>query len=80
SGISITNIGGAGAQTINGMEIVSIGGSSEAQLTLAKPVVAGAWEYSLYQHSDGNWYLESKATPSDDPSDDTDDGGNTDDG
>ncbi|MDU6451531.1 MAG: autotransporter outer membrane beta-barrel domain-containing protein, partial [Enterobacter hormaechei] len=38
SGISITNIGGAGAQTINGMEIVSIGGSSEAQLTLAKPV------------------------------------------
>ncbi|EPR3268462.1 autotransporter outer membrane beta-barrel domain-containing protein, partial [Enterobacter hormaechei] len=80
SGISITNIGGAGAQTINGMEIVSIGGSSEAQLTLAKPVVAGAWEYNLYQHSDGNWYLESKATPSDEPSDDTDDGGNTDDG
>jgi len=56
------------------MEIVSVSGSSEAQLTLSKPVVAGAYEYGLYQHDNGNWYLESKATPSDDPSDDTDDG------
>ncbi|EKZ5286278.1 autotransporter outer membrane beta-barrel domain-containing protein [Klebsiella aerogenes] len=74
SGVSIANIGGLGAQTVNGMEIVSVGGSSEAQLTLSKPVVAGAYEYGLYQHDNGNWYLESKATPSDDPSDDTDDG------
>ncbi|WP_163365655.1 autotransporter outer membrane beta-barrel domain-containing protein, partial [Enterobacter asburiae] len=59
---------------VNGMEIVSVSGSSEAQLTLSKPVVAGAYEYGLYQHDNGNWYLESKATPSDDPSDDTDDG------
>ncbi|MEW8992566.1 MAG: autotransporter outer membrane beta-barrel domain-containing protein, partial [Klebsiella aerogenes] len=74
SGVSIANIGGLGAQTVNGMEIVSVGGNSEAQLTLSKPVVAGAYEYGLYQHDNGNWYLESKATPSDDPSDDTDDG------
>ncbi|MFV5929859.1 autotransporter outer membrane beta-barrel domain-containing protein [Klebsiella aerogenes] len=74
SGVSIANIGGLGAQTVNGMEIVSVGGSSEAQLTLSKPVVAGAYEYDLYKHSNGNWYLESKATPSDDPSDDTDEG------
>lgn len=74
SGVSIANIGGLGAQTVNGIEIVSVSGSSEAQLTLSKPVVAGAYEYGLYQHDNGNWYLESKATPSDDPSDDTDDG------
>lgn len=74
SGVSIANIGGLGAQTVNGMEIVSVSGSSEAQLSLSKPVVAGAYEYGLYQHDNGNWYLESKATPSDDPSDDTDDG------
>lgn len=86
SGVTVSNMGGLGAQTVNGMEIVSVAGSSEAQLTLAKPVVAGAYEYSLYQHSDGNWYLESKATPPVDPTDDTDDsdntdnGGNTDDG
>ena len=80
SDVSVNNIGGLGAQTVNGMEIISVGGSSEAQLTLAKPVVAGAWEYNLYQHSNGNWYLESKATPSDEPSDNTDNGGNTDNG
>lgn len=57
SGVTVSNMGGLGAQTVNGMEIVSVAGSSEAQLTLAKPVVAGAYEYSLYQHSDGNWYL-----------------------
>jgi len=80
SGMTVSNMGGLGAQTVNGMEIVSVAGSSEAQLTLAKPVVAGAYEYSLYQHSDGNWYLESKATPPVDPTDDTDDGDNTDNG
>ena len=78
SGVSVSNMGGLGAQTVNGMEIVRVGGSSEAQLTLAKPVVAGAYEYNLYQHGDGNWYLESKATPSDIPADDTDNGSNTD--
>ncbi|WP_434058142.1 autotransporter outer membrane beta-barrel domain-containing protein [Enterobacter roggenkampii] len=80
SGVSVSNMGGLGAQTVNGMEIVRVGGSSEAQLTLAKPVVAGAYEYNLYQHGDGNWYLESKATPSDIPADDTDNGNNTDNG
>ena len=82
SGVSVSNMGGLGAQTVNGMEIVRVGGSSEAQLTLAKPIVAGAYEYNLYQHGDGNWYLESKATPSDIPADDTDtdNGGNTDNG
>jgi outer membrane autotransporter protein len=81
SGVSVSNMG-LGAQTVNGMEIVRVGGSSEAQLTLAKPVVASAYEYNLYQHGDGNWYLESKATPSDIPADDTDtdNGGNTDNG
>ena len=80
SKVSVNNIGGLGAQTVNGMEIVSVGGSSEAHLTLAGSVVVGAWEYNLYQHSNGNWYLESKATPSDEPSDNTDDGGNADNG
>lgn len=63
SDVTVSNMGGLGAQTVNGMEIVSVAGSSEAQLTLASPVVAGAYEYSLYQHSDGNWYrIEGHAT------------------
>lgn len=77
SGISINNIGGQGAQTVNGMEVVSVGGSSDAKMTLAKPVVAGKWEYSLNKHTDGNWYLESTANASEDPADDTTDPDNT---
>ena len=91
SGINITNIGGAGAQTVNGMQVVSVGGTSAAAFSLSSPVVVGAWEYSLNQHSDGNWYLESvDTTPIPDviPDDDSgtdgnvtpDDGGSDDSG
>ena len=65
SGISITNIGGAGAQTVNGMQVVNVGGNSDAAFSLSRPVVVGAWEYSLNQHTDGNWYLESASTTPD---------------
>ena len=79
SDIRISNIGGAGAKTVNGMQIVSVGGDSRAAFSLSRPVVVGAWEYSLNQHSDGNWYLESAdTTPVPDKDDNTD--GNTDDG
>lgn len=71
SGVSITNIGGMGAQTVNGMQIVSVGGNSDAAFSLSRPVVVGAWEYSLNQHTDGNWYLESASTaPAPTPADD----------
>jgi len=87
SDIRISNIGGAGAKTVNGMQIVSVGGDSGAAFSLSRPVVVGAWEYSLNQHSDGNWYLESAdTTPVPDKDDNTDDntdggnGGNNDDG
>ena len=87
SDIRISNIGGAGAKTVNGMQIVSVGGDSGAAFSLSRPVVVGAWEYSLNQHSDGNWYLESAdTTPVPDKDDNTDvntddgNGGNTDGG
>lgn len=73
SGIRISNIGGAGAQTVNGMQVVSVGGNSDAAFSLSRPVVVGAWEYSLNQHADGNWYLESLDTtpaPTPDPTPD----------
>ncbi len=73
SGIRISNIGGMGAQTVNGMQVVSVGGNSDAAFSLSRPVVVGAWEYSLNQHTDGNWYLESLDTtpaPTPDPTPD----------
>ncbi|WP_105647457.1 autotransporter family protein [Cronobacter dublinensis] len=81
SALDVANIGGQGAQTINGIELISVGGASDASFTLDKPVVAGMWEYDLYQHDDGNWYLESKASDTPDPTPDQtpdpdDNGGN----
>lgn len=75
SALEVANIGGQGAQTINGIELISVGGASDASFTLGKPVVAGMWEYDLYQHDDGNWYLESKASDTPDPTPDPDDNG-----
>lgn len=59
SAVSITNSGGNGAQTINGIEVISVGGSSDATFNLASPVTAGKWEYDL-KKKDNNWYLVSE--------------------
>ncbi|AWH88259.1 autotransporter-associated beta strand repeat-containing protein [Limnobaculum parvum] len=60
----VNNSGGVGAQTINGIEVVSVAGQSNGQFTLANRVVAGAYDYSLYQGLpdavNGNWYLRSQ--------------------
>ncbi|MCU6668068.1 autotransporter outer membrane beta-barrel domain-containing protein [Enterobacteriaceae bacterium H4N4] len=79
SGVKLSNIGGLGAQTVNGIEVINVGGNSDASFSLAKPAVVGAWEYNLNQKSDGNWYLESKTPPTPTPPDD-DQGDNTDNG
>lgn len=71
SSVSIENRG-SGGDTINGIEIISIGGASNAEFTLmgdynlpsgTPAVVAGAHSYVLVKGSDnpqdGNWYLRS---------------------
>lgn len=70
--VLVTNVGGAGAQTVEGIQIVEVGGASNGVFTLVgnytyqgqPAVVAGAYAYRLYQGSasasnDGNWYLRS---------------------
>ncbi|AWH88258.1 autotransporter outer membrane beta-barrel domain-containing protein [Limnobaculum parvum] len=61
--VVVNNAGGEGAQTKKGIEVISVGGQSNGQFTLANRVVAGAYEYSLYQglpyEANGNWYLRS---------------------
>lgn len=83
SSVSITNIGGAGAQTVNGIEVISVGGVSDATFDLASPVTVGKWEYDL-KKKDNNWYLVSEKpeepdtggnTPPDDGGTAPDDGG-----
>ena len=59
----------AGAQTVEGIKIIDIeNGTSGATFTLASPVQAGAYEYSLFKNgvstpTDGDWYLRSTLIP-----------------
>jgi fibronectin-binding autotransporter adhesin len=70
--IILTNRGGLGAQTVEGIKIVDVAGASDGVFTLrgdyqfegAPAVVAGAYGYRLYKNgistvADGDWYLRS---------------------
>lgn len=72
--VSIHNIGGAGAQTADGIELIHVDGASNAQFQLAGRAVAGLYEYFLHQGSNGaptngSWYLRSALPPPPDPCD-----------
>jgi fibronectin-binding autotransporter adhesin len=75
SDISVTNIGGSGVQTAEGIKLIDVAGTSAAQFSLRgnyvfqgdQAVVAGAYAYRLYQGgvstpNDGDWYLRSALT------------------
>jgi autotransporter family porin len=47
TGVEVNNIGGAGAQTVEGIEIVSVGGNSEGTFEKASRIVAGAMTITL---------------------------------
>ncbi|MCG7508976.1 autotransporter-associated beta strand repeat-containing protein [Mesorhizobium retamae] len=70
--VKVVNLGGSGAQTIDGIKIVDVGGTSGGHFSLLgdyafegeQAVVSGAYAYRLYQNgiatpSDGDWYLRS---------------------
>lgn len=66
--IQVRNVGGQGAPTQNGIQLVRIDGQSDAVLQLSGRAVGGAYEYFLYKGSatgsnDKDWYLRSQALP-----------------
>lgn len=65
--VSVKNIGGSGAETLNGIELIQVNGLSEGEFRQSGRIVAGAYEYSLARGSDvnaSNWYLTSTFSPS----------------
>lgn len=70
--VIVTNMGGAGASTQRGIQVVQVNGISTGQFNLANgdyviegrpALVAGAYGYVLQQDSaDGGWYLRSSLT------------------
>ncbi len=74
--VRVTNVGGTGAQTDEGIRIIDVAGTSSASFALLgdylfegdQAVVGGAYAYRLYQGSpsnpgDGDWYLRSSLLP-----------------
>ncbi|ESY76893.1 hypothetical protein X739_33470 [Mesorhizobium sp. LNHC220B00] len=71
--LQVVNLGGGGAQTVEGIKIVDVGGVSNGSFSLKgnytfegdQAVVGGAYAYRLYQGgtstpADGDWYLRSE--------------------
>ncbi|MDA8505122.1 intestinal colonization autotransporter adhesin MisL [Citrobacter sp. Awk 2] len=56
--VAVNNIGGAGAQTVEGIEIIDVAGNSDATFEKAGRIVAGAYDYNVVQKGN-NWYLTS---------------------
>jgi len=80
STLFVTNENGGGAQTLDGIQLISVGGRSDAVFSLGNRVVAGAYDYRLRKGNvsgtdTAGWYLTSTAfasvpdpTPSPGPS------------
>lgn len=74
--LHVNNVGGIGAQTVNGIKVIEVDGASNGQFNLIgnfvtpsneQAVVAGAYAYTLHQNgistpTDGDWYLRSELT------------------
>ncbi|MBJ8745080.1 autotransporter outer membrane beta-barrel domain-containing protein [Citrobacter farmeri] len=62
--VTVNNVGGTGAQTVNGIELVQVDGNSAGNFALTTGTVeAGAYVYTLAKGTGGaakNWYLTSK--------------------
>ncbi|MBZ9875022.1 autotransporter outer membrane beta-barrel domain-containing protein, partial [Mesorhizobium sp. BR1-1-9] len=79
--LKVANLGGSGAQTVEGIKIIDVGGTSAGTFSLAgdyvfegdQAVIGGAYAYRLYKNgvstpADGDWYLRSAlTTPSNPP-------------
>lgn len=67
--VRVNNVGGAGAQTDKGIELIQVGGASNGQFNLAGRAVGGQYEYFLHKGTgaDGNWYLRSQLPTLPDP-------------
>ena len=64
--VAITNEGGTGAQTLEGIEVITTGNSTANAFVQNGRVVAGSYEYHLQQGSasgaeKNNWYLTSQS-------------------
>ncbi|MED0141950.1 autotransporter outer membrane beta-barrel domain-containing protein, partial [Escherichia coli] len=74
--VTVKDIGGVGAQTLHGIEIIHVDGQSNGEFIQSNRIAAGAYDYTLGRgqgSNSGNWYLTSgKNTPEPTPTPDPD--------
>jgi len=58
--VTVTNAGGQGAPTSQGIELIRIGGLSNAAFALQGRATGGLYDYFLFKDDNGNWYLRSQ--------------------
>ncbi|WP_235896369.1 autotransporter outer membrane beta-barrel domain-containing protein, partial [Yersinia rochesterensis] len=66
--VSVSNAGGQGDKTLNGIELIQVNGQSDGDFVQRGRIVAGAYDYSLARGVGANavnWYLSSAAVPVD---------------
>lgn len=85
--VRVTNVGGTGAQTAQGIKLIDVQGASSGRFALQgdyvfqgeQAVVAGAYAYRLQKNGtgndDGDWYLRSALTNGATPDDPVEGGG-----
>lgn len=64
--VRVNNVGGEGALTTNGIELIQVGGASDGQFVKEGRIIGGAYEYFLKQGNNTenkNWYLVSEIVP-----------------
>ncbi len=66
--VAVNNVGGVGAQTMDGIQIIEVDGASNAEFNLSGRAVGGQYEYFLFKGgktdpNDGDWYLRSELPP-----------------
>ena len=60
--VAVNNVGGTGAQTVNGIEVIKVSGTSAADAFKQEGrIVAGAYDYHLLMKNN-SWYLSSNIT------------------
>ncbi|PKH22380.1 type V secretion protein A [Enterobacterales bacterium CwR94] len=69
--VRVNNMGGTGAQTLEGIQLISVNGRSEGEFVQQGRIAAGAFDYQLVRGSSEalakNWYLTSALAPVTEP-------------
>lgn len=76
--VSVNNAGGTGSDTLNGIELIRVGGQSAGEFTKNGRIVAGAYDYELVRGQGANaanWYLTNTLDNGGGPGSGNDNGG-----